>query len=69
MGKIRSSAKHTRQYRERLRASGEGEVLVKLPRETIAAIDEFKQREGLRNRSQAMLQLIEQGRQTVQKTA
>jgi hypothetical protein len=32
----------------------------------VAFIDEFKQREGLRSRSQALLQLIEQGRQTAQ---
>ena len=37
-----------------------------LPRETVAFIDEFKQRLGLRNRSQALLQLIEQGRQAAQ---
>ena len=49
-------------YRQRLRAAGEEEVLVKLPRQTIALLDELKERQGLRNRSQALLQLIEQGR-------
>ena len=64
-----SSAEKTRVYRERLRAAGGEEVLFKLPRETIADLDEFKQRRGLRNRSQALLQLIEQGRLAAQKTA
>lgn len=64
-----SSAEKARVYRERLRAAGGEEVLFKLPRETIADLDEFKQRRGLRNRSQALLQLIEQGRLAAQKTA
>ena len=53
-------------YRQRLRAAGEEEVLVKLPRQTIALLDELKQCHGLRSRSQALLQLIEQGRATAQ---
>lgn len=47
-------------YRQRLRASGAEEVLVQLPRETIALLDELKACRGLRNRSQALLQLIEE---------
>jgi hypothetical protein len=49
-------------YRRRIRAAGGAEVLFQLPRETIALIDDLKQRHGLRSRSQALLQLIEQGR-------
>jgi len=54
-----SPAEKTRIYRERLRASGGEEVLFQLPKRTVALIDELKERHGLRNRSQALLQLIE----------
>jgi hypothetical protein len=37
-----------------------------LPRETVALLDEIKERQGLRNRSQAVLQLIERGREVTQ---
>ena len=47
-------------YRQRLRAAGGEEVLFQLPRETVAMLDAIKQRQGLRSRSQALLQLIEQ---------
>jgi hypothetical protein len=53
-----SSAEKARTYRQRLRASGGEEVLFKLPRQTVAMLDEVKERYGLRNRSQALLQLI-----------
>lgn len=59
----------TARYRERLRAAGGGEVLVQLPRVTIAMLDEVKERQGLRSRSQALLQLIEQGRLAAQENA
>jgi hypothetical protein len=55
-----------RAYRRRLVAQGQHQIIAALPRETVAFLDEFKQRLGLRNRSQALLQLIEQGRQTAQ---
>jgi hypothetical protein len=55
-----------RAYRQRLAANGMHQFIAALPRETIAFVDEFQQRRGLRNRSQALLQLIEQGRQTAQ---
>ena len=64
-----SSTERTQAYRQRLRAAGDEEVLFKLPRQTIALLDELKQRHGLRNRSQALLQLIEQGRATAQQMA
>ena len=53
-------------YRRRLREAGVEEVLVQLPRETLALMDDLKQRKGLRSRSQALLQLIEQGRAAAQ---
>jgi len=59
-------AEDMRAYRRRLAAQGQHQIVAALPRETIAFLDEFKQRQGLRNRSQALLQLIEQGRQTDQ---
>jgi hypothetical protein len=66
MQKTSTSAIHNRQYRERLRAAGGEEVLFQLPRETIALLDEVKKREGLRNRSLALLQLIERGKEATQ---
>jgi hypothetical protein len=47
-------------YRQRLRANGSEEVLLQLPRTTVAMLDAIKERQGLRSRSQALLQLIEQ---------
>ena len=52
-----------RAYRQRLAAQGGQQLVVALPRETVALIDELKERAGLRNRSQALLQLIERGRE------
>jgi hypothetical protein len=55
-----------RAYRRRLVAKGRHQLIVDLPRETVAFIDELKERQGLRNRSQVLLQLIEQGRGVTQ---
>lgn len=55
-----------RAYRRRLAAEGQRQLIVALPKETVALIDELKQRRGLRSRSQVLLQLIEQGRATAQ---
>ncbi len=60
MPKATASAEKNRKYRAWLRAAGGEEVLFQLPRETVALIDDIKQRLGLRSRSQALLQLIEQ---------
>jgi hypothetical protein len=68
MPKTNRSTPHTRAFRQRLRAAGDEEVLFQLPRETVAFLDAIKKRQGLRNRSQALLQLIEQGRATAQQT-
>ncbi len=66
MQKTSSAGLYTKQYRERLRAAGVAEVLFELPQETIAAIDDLKKRQGLPNRSLALLQLIERGMQATQ---
>ena len=54
-----NSTERTQAYRQRLRAAGDEEVLLKLPRQTVALLDELKECHGLRNRSQALLQLID----------
>jgi hypothetical protein len=53
-------------YRDRLRASGANQVLFELPRDMITMIDELKEREGLRSRSHALMQLIERGKEVTQ---
>jgi hypothetical protein len=55
-----------RAYRRRIAAAGEKEVLFRLSNETIALIDEIKERQGLRNRGQVLEQLIEKGRAAAQ---
>lgn len=55
-----------RAYRRRLAANDRHQVIVALPRDTIILLDELKERQGLRNRSQVLLQLIEQGREVAQ---
>jgi hypothetical protein len=68
MLKSTRSAVNNRAYRRRLRAAGGEEVLLQLPHETVAMLDAIKERQGLRNRSQALLQLIEQKGATAQQT-
>jgi hypothetical protein len=65
----RTIAEHVRAYRRRIAAAGEQEVLFRLPNETVAVIDELKQRLGLRNRGQVLVQLVEQRRETAQQQA
>lgn len=60
MSKTNASAEKNRLYRARLRAAGGEEVLLQLPRETVDLLDDLKERLGLRSRSQALLQLIEE---------
>ena len=55
-----------RAYRRRMAAAGEQEVLFRLSNETVALIDEIKERQGLRNRGQVLEQLIEKGRAVTQ---
>jgi metal-responsive CopG/Arc/MetJ family transcriptional regulator len=52
-----------RAYRRTLAETGRRELVVALPQETIAFLDEFKKQHGLRNRNQVLLQLIEKGRE------
>jgi hypothetical protein len=59
-------AEYYRAYRQRARAAGGKDVLVRLPDEVVTWLDELKERQGLRNRSQVLLQLIEQGRAAAQ---
>jgi hypothetical protein len=62
----RDIAKNVRAYRRRIAAAGEKEVMFKVSNETIALIDELKERQGLRNRGQVLEQLIEIGRSVIQ---
>ena len=63
-----SAAERARRSRRRRREHGIVEVLFQLPDHAVGIVDEHKQRQGLRNRSQALLQLIERGRATAQQT-
>jgi hypothetical protein len=69
MAKNLRTRQYSAVYRQRIRAAGSAEVLVQLPRETVALLDELKERQGLRSRSLALLKLIEQGRETAQQIA
>jgi hypothetical protein len=62
----RRVAENVRAYRQRIAAAGEQEVLFRLPNEAVALIDELKQRLGLRNRGQVVVELIERGREVAQ---
>jgi hypothetical protein len=64
---ITEHAFEQRAYRRRIAAAGEKEVLFRLSNETIALIDELKERHGLRNRGQVLEKLIEIGRSVIQK--
>jgi hypothetical protein len=61
-----TGAAKVRAYRQRISAAGDREVLLRLPKEAVAFLDSLKHRQGLRNRGQALLQLIEQVRKTAQ---
>jgi hypothetical protein len=55
-----------RTYRRRLVAKGRHQFIADLQQETVAFIDDLKERQGLRNRSQALEQLVEWGRKAAQ---
>lgn len=55
-----------RAYRRRKVANGRLQFIADLPRETLAYLDEIKERQGLRNRGQVLEQLIEKGRAAAQ---
>jgi hypothetical protein len=68
MPKPTRSANNNRTYRQRIRAAGSEGVLLHLPQQTVAMLDAIKERQGLRSRSQALLQLIEKGAAAQQMT-
>ena len=47
-----------RAYRRRLADVGEQEVLLRLSNETVALLDQIKERQALRNRGQVLEQLL-----------
>ena len=55
-----------RAYRRRLVAKGRHQFIADLQQETVAFIDDLKERQGLRSRSQALEQLVEWGRAAAQ---
>jgi hypothetical protein len=55
-----------RAYRRRIVEKGRLQFIADLPRETVAFLDELKERQGLRNRGQVLEQLIEIGRTAAQ---
>ena len=55
-----------RAYRRRIVERGRLQFIADLPRETVAFLDEIKERQGLRNRGQVLEQLIEKGRAAAQ---
>jgi hypothetical protein len=59
-------AARVRAYRRRQAEAGNREVTLLLPGEAVNYLDHLKQCHGLQNRSQALLQLIEQGREAAQ---
>jgi hypothetical protein len=55
-----------RAYRHKILAKGRLQFLADLPKETVAFLDEIKERQGLRSRSLVLEQLIEKGRTVAQ---
>jgi hypothetical protein len=63
---VNAVSEKQRAYRRRLVARGRLQFIADLPRETLALLDEIKERQGLRNRGQVLEQLIEKGRAAAQ---
>ena len=63
-----SVAEKARIHRQRRREAGIEEVLFQLPGYAVEVIDALKERQGLQNRSQVLLQLIEEKGATAQMT-
>lgn len=63
-----SVAEKARIHRQRRREAGIEEVLFQLPAYAVEVLDALKERQGLRNRSQVLLQLIEEKGATAQMT-
>jgi hypothetical protein len=66
MRKSAAIAERHARYRQRLRDAGMEEVLLQLPSETVAMLDAIKERQSLRSRGQAFLQLINDRRALAQ---
>jgi hypothetical protein len=62
-------AAKVRAYRERQVAAGNKELTLHLPADAVDYLDALKTELGLRNRSQALMMLIEQGREAIRQTA
>jgi hypothetical protein len=63
-----SVAEKARINRQRRREAGIEDVLLQLPGYAVEVLDSIKERHGLRNRSQVLLQLIEEKGATAQMT-
>ena len=63
---VNAVSEKQRAYRRRLVARGRLQFIADLPRETLALLDEIKERQGLRNRGQVLEQLIENRRAAAQ---
>lgn len=64
-----TSAEKLRAYRQRQAAVGNRELTVVMPQDVIAFLDRIKAQHRLSSRSQAVMLLIEQGRQATRQTA
>ena len=62
-------AAKVRAYRKRQAAAGYRPMTLLVPDEAIALLDEIKACQGLRNRSQAFMQLVERGREATRQIA
>jgi hypothetical protein len=62
-------AARVRAYRQRQVEAGNKELTLHLPCDAVNYLDDLKERHGLQNRSQALLQLIERGREVTQQEA
>ena len=58
-----------RGVRERQRKAGMTEIVLALPKHIVAELDAVKQRDGLRSRSQVVLQMLQAGRALDQQNA
>ena len=61
-GPTTAIADRVRAYRRRQVEAGNREVTLHLPGDAVNYLDDLKERHGLQNRSQALLQLIDRGR-------
>ena len=69
MGPTTAIADRVRAYRRRQAEAGNKELTLHLPSEAVNYLDDLKERHGLQSRSQALLQLIQRGREVTQQEA